>query len=158
MELNLKFRMARLLINHSQVQASKMSGLSQRDISQIENGKRTFIPTAYIQYLHNEELDMNSIFGSSDEVHFRVAKSNNTSKMTKEGYVPKAIRVGLTKTEYKLLENDNLSQLADVLATIVDRPSFNLCQRKNCIHNLSKSSKCIDISNGTCIVIEGNSK
>lgn len=53
------------MLGKNQTEAAKASGLVQRDISMLENGDKKFIPTAYIYYLHNSGIDINSIF--SDE-------------------------------------------------------------------------------------------
>lgn len=67
-----KLKEARLLLRKSQVDAATESGLSQRDISQLENGKKEFIPTEYIQYLNKLGVDINSLFEESENVHLNV--------------------------------------------------------------------------------------
>lgn len=63
-----RIKIARELIGISQTEASARSGILQKDISQIENGKKTFIPNEYIQFLYNEGVDINSIYDESKNV------------------------------------------------------------------------------------------
>lgn len=63
-----KLKQARLLIGVSQKDAASLSGISQRDISQLENGKKEFIPTSYIQYLNSCGVDLNSIFSNAEVI------------------------------------------------------------------------------------------
>ena len=62
MTINERLKVARKLLGFSQSGAAIGSGLVQRDISQLENGERKFIPNEYIQFLNKEGIDINSIF------------------------------------------------------------------------------------------------
>jgi len=64
-----------VLLGISQEDAARSCGISQRDISQLENGKKVFIHTEYIQYLHSRGVDLNSLF-SDNEVRY-VAQIKN---------------------------------------------------------------------------------
>ena len=66
--LGQKLREARLLIGKSQSDVARESGLSQRDISQLETNKKEFVPTSYIQYLNNKGVDVNTLYLESENV------------------------------------------------------------------------------------------
>lgn len=57
-----KLKAARRLLSLSQTEIEQETGLSQRDISQLENGKKKFIPTVYIQYLNKREVALDMLF------------------------------------------------------------------------------------------------
>ncbi|UKJ06392.1 helix-turn-helix domain-containing protein [Solitalea lacus] len=59
------FKIAREKVGLTQKQASERSGLSQRDISQLEAGLKKFIPYQFIQYLMNIKADLNQVFSYS---------------------------------------------------------------------------------------------
>ncbi|MBK9292595.1 MAG: helix-turn-helix transcriptional regulator [Bacteroidetes bacterium] len=69
--LGARFRQARELLGLSQHQLAEACGLTQRDISQLENNKREFIPTPLIQYLHGAGVDLNSLFGNAPSVSLK---------------------------------------------------------------------------------------
>jgi len=70
--LGIRFKEARALIGVSQIVAAQESGLSQRDISQIENDIKEFIPTQYIQYLNRSGININSLFNQDENVQVNV--------------------------------------------------------------------------------------
>lgn len=57
-----KLKALRGLLSLSQTDIERETGLSQRDISQLENGKKKFIPTAYIQYLNKMGVALDMLF------------------------------------------------------------------------------------------------
>lgn len=93
-----KLKTARLLIGKSQVDAAQESGLSQRDISLLENDKKEFIPTEYIQYLNKSGIDVNSIYKVDDNVHLN-AHLNAHLNDKKEHYYP--VNKKETDTKYR---------------------------------------------------------
>ncbi|WP_133159382.1 LexA family transcriptional regulator [Solitalea longa] len=56
------FKITRERVGLTQKQASDKSGLSQRDISQLEAGLKKFIPFQFIQYLSLIKADLNEVF------------------------------------------------------------------------------------------------
>ncbi|MCO4291416.1 helix-turn-helix domain-containing protein [Solitalea sp. MAHUQ-68] len=56
------FKIVRERAGFTQKQASERSGLSQRDISQLEAGLKKFIPFQFIQYLSLIKADLNEVF------------------------------------------------------------------------------------------------
>lgn len=60
-----KLKSVRRLLSLSQNDIEKETGMSQRDISQLENGKKKFIPTAYIQFLNNKKVPLDLLFDDS---------------------------------------------------------------------------------------------
>lgn len=74
-KLNIKIKEARELLELTQLEAAKKSGLSQRDVSQLENGKKEFIPTNYIQFLNKNGIDINSLFNND----IPISKHKNVS-------------------------------------------------------------------------------
>ncbi len=65
-----RLKQAREGLSLSQKDAAEESGVSQKDISLLENGKREFIPNRYILFLSNRGIDLNSIFNEKREVAF----------------------------------------------------------------------------------------
>lgn len=57
-----KLKVARLALGLNQINMANLSGLSQRDISMLENNKKTFIPVPYIQFMLDRQLDLNWLF------------------------------------------------------------------------------------------------
>lgn len=60
-----KLKSTRRVLSLSQSDIEIETGLSQRDISQLENGKKKFIPTAYIQFLNKKNIPLNLLFDDS---------------------------------------------------------------------------------------------
>ena len=57
-----KLREIRAKLNLKQEQMAKKAGLSQRDISLLENGKKEFIPTRYMRFLNAAGVNLNWLF------------------------------------------------------------------------------------------------
>lgn len=60
-----KLKTVRKVLSLSQSDIEAETGLSQRDISQLENGKKKFIPTAYIQFLNKKGIPLDLLFDDS---------------------------------------------------------------------------------------------
>jgi phage repressor protein C with HTH and peptisase S24 domain len=60
--LSARLREARIQLKMSQEQIAEVSGLKQRDISDLEKGKKKFLPTQYIQYLNKRGIDLKWLF------------------------------------------------------------------------------------------------
>lgn len=73
----IKIKKARELLKLTQVAIADLSGVSQRNVSDMENGSKKFIPTNYIQFLHINGIDINSIFDDSFEVRKRELEYNS---------------------------------------------------------------------------------
>lgn len=70
-----RLRMARELLGYSQGKAAQeCSGISQRDVSQLEAGIKRFVPPVYMQFLNVRGIDLNSLFGPGP-VRFLVGDS-----------------------------------------------------------------------------------
>lgn len=69
---NLKY--ARQKLSLTQGEAAHGSGLEQRDISLMENGRAKFIATSYIIFLQSQGVDLNTIF--SDKLQVTVIDPN----------------------------------------------------------------------------------
>lgn len=83
-----KLKLIRKLLSLSQAEIERETGLSQRDISQLENGKKKFIPTAYIQYLNKRGIPLELLFDddlslSSFEVKFNQSLISDKDKNCK---------------------------------------------------------------------------
>jgi len=57
-----KLKEIRKHLKLTQKQIQDETGLSQRDISQLENGEKKFIPTSYIQFLNNNKVPLNKLY------------------------------------------------------------------------------------------------
>lgn len=80
-----KLKLIRKLLALSQVEIQREAGLNQSDISQLENGKKKFIPTAYIQYLNKIGVPLDALFDdnlslSSFEAKFNLPLSSGGNK------------------------------------------------------------------------------
>lgn len=83
-----KIKKVRDLLELTQGQFAQESGLSQRDISQIEGGEKKFIPTELIQFLNNRSIDLNWLFStttSEEDEGYLKAYANNKSAKLKSG-------------------------------------------------------------------------
>jgi transcriptional regulator with XRE-family HTH domain len=69
-----KLKKSRELIQFTQKEAAEFSQLRQRDISDLENGQKKFIPNQYIQFLYIQGIDINSLF--DDSYNPRLRKQN----------------------------------------------------------------------------------
>ena len=68
MEVHLKIKQARESLNMSQLDFATAVGVSQKDVSMIESGKKKFIPNKYIEFLVQNNFDINTIFNSTLEL------------------------------------------------------------------------------------------
>jgi transcriptional regulator with XRE-family HTH domain len=64
-KVHIKIKKARKLLGFTQSQAGDLCGIDQYKISDIENGKSKFIPNQYMEFLHINGIDLNSIFDDS---------------------------------------------------------------------------------------------
>jgi transcriptional regulator with XRE-family HTH domain len=151
-DAGIKFKMARLLLGVSQADIAKHTELTQRDISQLENGKKIFVPTSYIQYMNKMKIDLNSLFDASNEVRFSNVESLNSAKMTSEGYVPNVIQVSFNEDFDKILRGNKISQFNGFTDALKEKEEFHFCQRTDCtLKGVNK--KCYQISNELCASI-----
>ena len=67
-----RLKIARKMIGFSQEAAAVRTGLNQKDISQLENGGRKFIPNEYIQFLQNEGIDIGTIWDDTKNVALKM--------------------------------------------------------------------------------------
>jgi len=84
-----KLKSIRKVLSLSQSDIEIETGLSQRDISQLENGKKKFIPTAYIQFLNKKNIPLNLLFDDSFSLSdfeniIAVLASNNCKENCKD--------------------------------------------------------------------------
>lgn len=80
--LGARFRKSRELLGISRQQVAEGCSLTPHLINQIESNKQTSLPVALIQHLHSLGIDLNSLFGSKDEVVLRQGTVNNQSSGT----------------------------------------------------------------------------
>lgn len=66
-----KLKIVRELLKYSQAEISDKTGIKQKDISLLEGGKKKFIPNEYIQFLYNENIDINSVYDDNLQISFR---------------------------------------------------------------------------------------
>lgn len=69
-KLGIRFAQARALLGLSKGQAAKPCRLLPRDIAQIEDGTKRFIPSQYLHFLANR-IDLNSLFDERVPVGYR---------------------------------------------------------------------------------------
>lgn len=66
-----KLKRARELLNRTQTQIAKDSGVKQPHISDMEKREKSLIPKRYFDYLHSQGIDLNSLFDEAIEVRLR---------------------------------------------------------------------------------------
>ncbi|PJJ48431.1 helix-turn-helix domain-containing protein [Hymenobacter chitinivorans] len=81
-----KLRTIRQEFNMTQLELAQASGLSQRDISQLENGRKEGLPKEFIHFLHNRGVDLNWLFTDPEaaEVTTTVAGGKPKKYLTQE--------------------------------------------------------------------------
>lgn len=78
-----KLKIARKLLSLSQREIEECVGLSQRDISLLENGKKKFIPTEYIQFLNKKGIYLEGLF--DEDMPADVFQKRLSAKLSGEG-------------------------------------------------------------------------
>lgn len=99
-----KLKSARRLLSLSQSEIESEVGLSQRDISQLENGKKKFIPTEYIQYLNKAGVDLDALF--DDELSLESFQKRLSDKLSKTLSVSEPASLKSRKTTSTSLEKE----------------------------------------------------
>lgn len=105
-DFNKKIKDARLLLGKTQGQVASESGLLQKEISKIESGVRKFIPNQYIEYLYQQNIDLNSIFDQLREVSFR--DMNSDIPVNWDKIIELSTKLGQQTNENKHLNEDNI--------------------------------------------------
>jgi transcriptional regulator with XRE-family HTH domain len=62
-----RLKRCRELLGFNQSQMADVTDMSQRDISELEAGKKKFIPTDYIQFLNNQGFSLDWIFNGGPD-------------------------------------------------------------------------------------------
>lgn len=77
-----KLKEARLLVKLTQLEMAKGVGIAQKDVSNIENGTRQYIPNQYISFLYEKGIDIASLFDPNiPTVHFRTNLGSSLSNV-----------------------------------------------------------------------------
>ena len=63
--LSEKLKEARKMLGFKQIEISKACNMVQADISELETGKRKFIPSSYLTYLNEHGINLGSLFDNS---------------------------------------------------------------------------------------------
>ena len=148
-----KLRLARKLIGLSQVEIANFCGIKQRDVSQLENNNRKFIPTIYILFLNKNGIDLGSLFDSSDEVRFVSNTSGNRAKMTANGFVPDLITFGSGDIENTNEQSSALMSINYLLRMSIEEKKPDLCKRTDCTFKQESGKQCFQISKKQCGII-----
>ena len=134
-----KLREIRATLNLKQDQMASQAGLSQRDISLLENGKKEFIPTRYMQFLNRAGINLNWLFSEDGaDGDMQLAKSpieqttnasigrgifdKNTQNIT-SFRVPVVTRAQLTHYPLLCKEQAFLDQMPQILLPPDDLPA-----------------------------------
>jgi transcriptional regulator with XRE-family HTH domain len=62
-----RLKRCRIKLGLNQAEMASIMDISQRDISELEAGKKKFIPTEYIQYLNNQGFSLDWIFNGGPD-------------------------------------------------------------------------------------------
>ena len=76
-ELFKRFKLAREHTGLSQKEFGEKTDMSQRDISQLENGKKVFLKLSYIQFLNESGVNLNWLISGKGE---KFLNSNTTTE------------------------------------------------------------------------------
>ncbi len=79
-----KFKEIREYLRLSQTEMAEKVGLLQSDISQLEIGKKKFIPTNLIDFLIKENFDINALFDDNSIMVFRYKNTINEPPLIKK--------------------------------------------------------------------------
>jgi len=74
-----KLKQARLILQLTQNELSKLVEMSQKDVSLLEKGKREFIPIRYIRFLLSKKIDINSLFEDNQEIKMIETNKNENN-------------------------------------------------------------------------------
>lgn len=98
----IKIKKAREMLKLTQVAVADLSGVSQRNISDMENGIKKFIPNEYIQFLHINGIDINSIFDDSFDVKLKNSIKGDNNQINTIGD-----NINIGKSQIKEYNNFN---------------------------------------------------
>lgn len=79
--LSKKLKLVREKLGMSQTQFAEKAGLSQRDVSLLENGKKEFIPTPYIRFMNQVGVDLNWLFEEEPEESIEVSSARGLQQL-----------------------------------------------------------------------------
>lgn len=117
-----KLKAVRRFLSLSQKEIEEIVDLSQRDISQLENGKKKFIPIEYIQFMNKKGIPLDLLF--NDEVNlldFETRLSEKLLEKKKNAHPDAHLNAHLSTTN---TENQadfvQLSPIINRLLTMID--------------------------------------
>ncbi|MCK9422980.1 MAG: helix-turn-helix transcriptional regulator [Bacteroidales bacterium] len=99
-----KIKELRLLLNLSQTELANDTGLSQRDISLLENGKRAFLPNSFIHWLNKSGIDLNSFFREG----ITLRKDENIVLHSKNNVLPPGVKEDTPSDQNAYYKNKTL--------------------------------------------------
>ena len=96
MEVHLKVQKARLDAGMNQTAFAKRLGISQNDVWRMENGDKKFVSRAYIDFMIEQEYDLNSLFDCKIDLQKRSnelaskpnANNEEANKINEENLIP----------------------------------------------------------------------
>jgi len=152
--LSERFKIARRLLGHTQQEAAEISGLTQRDVSQLETGRKEFIPTQYIQYLNNMGININSIYNKNVQVSKKKqpkeqpneqpnAKINKDLPLNKSEYLQNQ-QLHLVKEDHSIYYNISLAEkerIIEALREVIRGKDAQLKDKQRLIDLLSGGNK-----------------
>lgn len=89
------------VIKVSQKTIALLCGISQRDVSQLESGKKKFLPLEYIQFLNTKGIDLNVLFGSDEDFNAFVSDASYDEKKMRSN-----LRSNLRSNSEKNIKSD----------------------------------------------------
>lgn len=131
-----KLKAVRRFLSLSQKEIEMILDLSQRDISQLENGKKKFIPIEYIQFLNKKQIPLELLF--DDEINlydFETSLSKTFLEGKKNTPLDTPHRVG---NERKEAESDILSPIINQLLFKIDEKDALITEQAKNIGALQK--------------------
>lgn len=84
MELHHKIRLVRKELGLNQVELSEKLDISQNEVSRMESGKKKFVPNYFIQFLIDNNFDLNSFFDKDYNGVKRQSSDENKSLVLDE--------------------------------------------------------------------------
>lgn len=101
-----RLRRARELLDLNQKEAASLCGIRQRDVSEVENGVKKFIPTPYLSFLA-QHIELSTVFDPRYPVTVRVAEGSIV-KSLKDGELRNKVLDGNERLKRQLLPPDPL--------------------------------------------------
>ena len=122
-----KLKELRAFLKLTQKDIQDATGLSQRDISQLENGEKKFIPTSYIQFLNKKNIPLNLLYDEDVSVTDFISHVSDPESMEKD--TSKHILTTKPKEKEETRPRIPMDAAAGSLTVAADGITINDCEQ-----------------------------